>query len=417
MKISIAISLLILAVAALIGWRDHHELAGLRAENFRLRGEAAMMGITLDEPSEAERRTKSERSDKLAVAHQTALDIIVLAKELERLRESGDPTDAAMQDRILEALEILGSLNTEQLKVMIEAFREEEGLTDGSRWMLISVSLQALSERNPKVALDLLVGQVDAFGDVRGRSALILSSISKWSETDPSGALAWVRASSPDLMGGHEPMEAALVHGAARTDLRLALGMIREFGISDISGVVTKIAGDLRTPGERANLLRLMKEQPETFGQKEINGALVTMGREIGKSGYEEGTRWIKENGFNESEITNLIAGGMASHAKGGETGRWVEWMGENLSEAPRERFISSQITDWTRKDHRAAGVWLAALPDGPAKHPAVAAFAKTVAPYDPQIATEWAMTLPPGNQRDVILKEVERIREEKAGE
>lgn len=416
MKIPIAISLLILAVAALIGWRDHHELAGLRAENFRLRGEAAMMGITLDEPSEAQRRTKSERSDKLAVAHQTALDIIVLAKELERLRESGDPTDAAMQDRILEALEILGSLNTEQLKAMIEVFREDEGLTDGSRWMLISVSLKALSERNPKVALDLLVGQVNTFGDVRGRSALISSSISKWSETDPSGALAWVRASSPDLMG-HEPMEAALVHGAARTDLRLALGMIREFGISDISGVVTKIAGDLRTPGERANLLRLMKEQPETFGQKEINGTLVTMGREIGKSGYEEGTRWIKENGFSESEIMNLIGGGMVSHAKGSDTGRWVEWMGENLSEERREHFIGRNVTDWTRKDHRAAGQWLAALPDCPAKPPAVAAFAKTVAPYDPEIATEWAMTLPPGNQRDVILKEVARIREEKAAE
>ena len=62
-------------------------------------------------------------------------------------------------------------------------------------------------------------------------------------------------------------------------------------------------------------------------------------------------------------------------------------------------------------RDHRAAGEWLTALQDGPAKPIAVAAFAKTVAPYDPDIAAQWAMTLPPGNQRDGLLKEAERIR------
>lgn len=413
MKISIAISLLILAAAALIGWRDHNELAGLRAENYRLKDEAAAMGIDVDDPVHGKHRPKREREDKLEKARTTAHDIIGLAKEIERLIESGENPDIATQDRLLKFLENLGALDADQLKEMIECFRDADGLTEKMRSLLFSFPVDALIDRNPLVAIKLLLEEQELPVNESFRSYYISSSLSKWSETDPTRALAWVRANSPDFIS-RQSMETALVHGAARTDLRLAVGWIGEFGVSDTLGVVTKIAGDLDSPSERSDLLRLMKEQPETFGQKEINGALAIMGKEIGKSGYEEGALWIKENGFSEAEITNLIAGGMVSHSKGVDTGRWVEWMGANLSEGPRERFISSNVTDWTKKDHRAAGEWLAALPDGPAKAPAVAAFAKTVAPYDPEIAAQWALTLPPGNQRDGLIKEVERIRAQK---
>ena len=411
MRISAALSLVILVAASLIGWRDHHELTGLRADNDRLSGEAADMGIASDDPAHGKHRTKRQRADKLDEARTAAHEILEVAKDLERLIENGETTNAAMQDRILKALESLGSLDTGQLKFLIEAFRDADDLTENMRRGLLSFAVGALSDRNPKDALELLSHEQDELPvDDFTRSSLIAASLAKWSETDPTGALEWVRASSLDFME-QKSMETALVHGAARTDMRFALGMIREFDLSAKPGLVAKIAGDLKSLSERTNLLRLMKEQGGLFGQEERNGVLVTMGKEIGKSGYEEGSRWIKENGFSETEITKLIEGGMVSHAKGDQVGQWVEWMGENLSEEPRERLINSNVTGWTKKDHRAAGEWLATLPDGAAKPPAIAAFAKTVAAYDPEIAAQWAMTLPPGNQRDGILKEVERIR------
>lgn len=416
MRISIAVSLLILAVAALIGWRDHRELAELRAENHRLAGEAAALGIAPDDPVHGKHRTKRERADKLEEARATALEIIGVAEELERLIESGDTAGIATQDRILKALETLGTLDAEQLLVLIESFRDADGLTDNMRRTLISFAVGALADRNPQAALGLLAGGGNPLDDAAGRSALVSASLSKWTETDPGAALEWVRAGNRDFITT-EAMEAALVRGAARSDLRLALEWIGEFKVADKLGMLTQIAGDLDTLSERSDLLRLMKAQPGVFGQKEIDGALVKMGAAIGKGGYEEGARWIRENGFSETEITNLIAGGMVSHSKGGDVGLWVEWMGENLPAAPRERYVGSNVAEWTKKDHRAAGEWLAALPEGPAKPPAVAAFAKTVAPYDPEIAAQWAMTLPPGNQRDGIIKEVARIREEKAAE
>lgn len=408
MRISAAISLLILAVAALFGWRDHHELAGLRSENYRLTGEAAVMGIALDEPAHGKHITKRERADKLEEARRTALDIIDLARELERLMESGDTTSVVMQDRILKALESIGSLDSEQLKVLIEAFRDAQGLSDNMHGVLLSVAFQALIDRNPKDALGLLLDEQSRSFDGSHRSHLVSASLSKWAESDPDDALRWVRDSSLDFMS-RQAMETALVHGTARADLPLAMKWIGEFGISDKLGAITKIAGELDDLSGRAELLRLMKEQPEVFGQKEINGALVTMGTEIGRGGFDEGARWIKENGFSESEISNLIAGGLVSHAKGADRGRWLEWMGGNLTGEPRERYIGEQVRDWTAKDHRAAGEWLAALPEGPAKAPSVAAFATTVAEYDPQIATQWALTMPPGVKRKETLKEIHK--------
>lgn len=409
MRISIAISLLILALAALIGWRDHGELSALRVEREKLSAEATALGIRsddLEQEDHAHPRTKRQRADKLAEARRAALDIIGLARELERLQESGEATDIETQDRILGALEQIRSLDADQLKVLIGEFKDADGLGDGMRKLLLNVASSALIERNPKAALELLAGSGNPLDDPSERRGNIHASLSKWSETDPSGALVWVRASSLDFVE-KEGMETALIHGASRTDLGLAMKMIREFGISNRLDVAVKIAGDLRNPTQRAELLRLMKGQPGLFGEKEISAVLVGIGKHVGESGFEEGARWIKENGFNEEEIRNLVAGGIVSHAKAADTGRWVEWMGENLSGDARERHISSQVRNWTASDHRAAGEWLAALPDGPAKPPAVAAFAKTVAPHDPEIAAQWALTLPSGERRNDTLKAV----------
>jgi hypothetical protein len=410
MRIPAAISLLCLVAAALIGWLDHQELAGLRAENYRLTGESNAMGIEADNPRNRQHRIKREREEKLEQARTTALDIIELARELERLIESGDTTDIATQDQILMALESIGSFDTDQLRVLIECFRDADGFTEQMHGALFSLAAQALIERNPEDALGLLLAGQSLPAPASHRSDLVSSSLSKWSETDPKGALAWVRANTLDFIS-RQAMEAALVRGAARADLRLAVGWISEFGISDKSGVVAAIAANLDSPSQRAQLLRLLKSESGTFGEREINVALTAMAKEIGRNGHDEAARWIMENGFSEAEITKLIAGGMISYTNGSDPGRWVEWMGVNLTREPRERHIGEQVSDWTKKDHRAAGEWLAALQDGPAKPVAVAAFAKTVAPYHPDIAAQWAMTLPPGNEREAILKEAERIR------
>jgi hypothetical protein len=65
------------------------------------------------------------------------------------------------------------------------------------------------------------------------------------------------------------------------------------------------------------------------------------------------------------------------------------------------------QLSSWTTSDYQAAGKWLAAAPEGPAKISAIHAYAETVAKADPQAATQWALTLPAGNEREETLRRI----------
>lgn len=407
MRISLAISLLIIALAALIGWRDHHELAGLRSENYRLSGEAAAMGISPDDSVQgrAHQRHKRERVDKLAEARGAALDIIGIARELKRLEESGEPADTAMQDRILGGLERIRSMDGDQLLAMISEFRIVEKLDDTMRSMLLTVTTDALTDRDPRAALELLSADGQPLVDSRNRVSLVLKSLANWAETDPDVSLAWLHANPLDFMA-NQAMELALVEGAARTNQKLAIDLIKELGIVDKGTALRGIALKLSEPGERTELLRLMRDSSGFFVEHEIHEALANMAPGVAGEGFGKGVAWIEQNKLSAGEL-NFMIQHIATRAGNADKGRWIEWMGSNLPADSRDGQIEFSIRDWTASDHRAAGEWLAALPDGPAKPASVAVFAKTVALHDPKIAAQWALTLPPGGKRNDTLKAV----------
>jgi hypothetical protein len=64
-------------------------------------------------------------------------------------------------------------------------------------------------------------------------------------------------------------------------------------------------------------------------------------------------------------------------------------------------------VEQWTRNDYKAAGEWIGTLADGPAKNAAIKSFAKTVAPYEPEAAAQWANSLPAGKERDEVLRTI----------
>jgi hypothetical protein len=78
--------------------------------------------------------------------------------------------------------------------------------------------------------------------------------------------------------------------------------------------------------------------------------------------------------------------------------------MGEKLPAGERDNNIGAVMQLWTNSNYRAAGEWLAAAPDGPARAPAVSAYASTVARYEPQTAVDWALTIPAGEKRRETL-------------
>jgi hypothetical protein len=406
MRISLAISLLILAAAALSGWRDSAELSSLRAEREKLAAQAAALGVSTDVSRVGEkqaRHTRHERGDKTEEARRAGAEILAILAEMERHKESGLPHDAALQDRILGGLELLRSLDGDQLLTLIADFRDAPGISEASRRLFLAVAMETLTQRDPRAALDLIAADGDAEVTAHNRVGFAKKALSEWAAADPSGALAWLRANPMDFMR-NQSAELSLIEGAARTSPLAAVGMISGLGLEDKGAALTRIASQLDNPQQRTEMLAVLRDGSAGWDERDVRQALSTMFYQVAKDGFESGVRWVEENKLTEKEIDS-VSHQLMDGSLGAEKGEWIGWMAGKLPEDARDMRVQAAVGLWTEKDHRAAGEWLAALPDGPVKIPAVAAFAQKVAPYDPQVAAQWALTLPPGPQRKTTLR------------
>jgi hypothetical protein len=417
MKISAAISLLILVAAALIGGMGQRkELAKAEAEHTRLMSEAAALGILRFDPDDPEKElrvTKRGRADvragKEAEAHEVAREIIALMIDMKAFEESGKETDEAIQQRTLALIDRMISLDGGQLETVIADFRASKEVDGNMRDAVLSFAIMTLAEEHPETALKLFTeGGDDSLGDAVGKHQ-ISAALAKFAAQDPDAALEWVRANSgkhPDLVTDY--VKNGLVKGAAKNDMKLAFGLITELGIKDVSDALSEIADTVDDMKARNEFLGLLREFSKKGEGSRGSDALGNLAPGIAKEGFAAGSRWIAENKLSAAESA-VLAGGIAMNAKSSEKGQWIEWMGEGLSEKDRETNISVTMQQWTRSDYRAAGEWLAAAPEGPAKAASVSAYAKTVARYDPQIAAQWALTLPPGEKRKGTLAAIHR--------
>ena len=412
MKIPIAISILILAVAAAIGWSNHQRIQVASETRRSLANEAAALGLSIDlkNPDGPHLVTKRPRGDQAAHARQVAREFIAFALELEAFQESGETPDESMQERIAEFMERMLSLNAGQLKILIEEFRSSTEMKDDTRAGMIAFSIMTLADDHPEAALTLFAESDGMIDNEMMGTHLLTVSLANWAGRDPEGALAWVRKNGdkhPDLIT--DRVKAGLVRGAASNGLAMGFDLLGELQLEDPRDAIGGLANAVGSPAERTEFLRLyrgyLKTAPET-DRGISSSAMHSLAQGIVNDGFEKGSRWVAENDLSEDEI-GIIASGIGHHSKSGEKGRWIEWMGENLSEKNRDRQIESTMRSWTQNDYRAAGEWLAEAPASPAKSASVVGYAKAVAPHDPQVAAQWALTLPPGATRTETLEAV----------
>ena len=81
MKISIAASILILVVGAVIGRHDRQQLAALRTTQEHLIAKAAKLGVSSDRAQ----LTSRNRPARAAIAKLSITEVLELAKEIQRL--------------------------------------------------------------------------------------------------------------------------------------------------------------------------------------------------------------------------------------------------------------------------------------------------------------------------------------------
>ncbi len=415
MKISIALSLLILGLGLVLGWQEHQRHATVRAGYDQLAAEAAKFGVALDAADAVEgvRVTKRERQheDKEADAKNAAAEFILFAKEMEAMGSKGGPPDKATREKIMKFMDRMISLDPAQLKILIAEVRANRELKEESREELINFSIMTLASDHPQAALALLTASPEFLNKNGIGKHVMSSSLAKWAKDDPAAALEWVRANSakfPDLVD--DQAKRGMISGTAVNDPKLAFKLIAELGLKDGNDAIRDIADAAKTSEERTATLAALSAHLATLPEGEMRDkasgtALRSLGRNAAKEGFEAGSKWLENAALTPEQLAKTCD--FSYGFKREESGKWVEWMGANLPVEKSKDRIGQMVLDWTEGDYQAAGKWLAATPAGPTKNTSIRSYAETLAKYEPESAAQWAMTLPPGNDRGETLKNI----------
>jgi hypothetical protein len=269
-----------------------------------------------------------------------------------------------------------------------------------------------LANDHPQAALTLFTESSDLLKDNPMGNHVVSMALGRWAKDDPLGALDWVRKNGekfPDLVT--DDAKRGLISGAAAQDPKLALKLIGELKLKDADQTIRHITSAAKTPEQRSATLAALREHAATLTDQAardslMNSAVSSLARSAAKDGFQEGSQWISNAGLSPKELEN-ISGSLAHTVKPAETGQWIEWLGEKLPSDKADRSIGGMIQNWTQKDYRAAGTWLASAADGPTKQAAVRSYAETVASHDPQTAAQWALTLPADEKRAQTLQRI----------
>lgn len=415
MRSSIALALAILALGAAPGFFQQKRLGDLRRDHARLAAEASKLGIATasQDPANGPRITKRQREDMEKQTRSTSGEILAFARELDAARKNGEPRDAAFQQRALEVLSKLSDLDPSQIRSFMNALRDAPDISDETRGSLIAFAVMTLSEQHPQEAVAIYAQSPELMAKNALGDYIMTSALQNWARTQPDQAAAWVRDNAANLKGvDADDLKRGVIAGAALQDPKKAFQLMGELGFEHPESAISAIVSTSHDHPEQrdgvlAGLRGYLSGIQDATEREEIGAkAMETFARTADRQGFETLTDWMEEAEFSPKE-KEQFAGGLSWFTTRDDTGRWVEWLGSNLSAEAMPDPVREIVGEWTQQDYVAAGKWLGGTPDGPAKTAAIEAYAGAVAEYEPQVAVQWALTLPPGTGREATLRAI----------
>jgi hypothetical protein len=414
MKWSIGVSFLILAIGISTGLVHQKRLSKLRKDQVQLVAQAEKLGLSIDLTASSGdlRITKRQREDRENQAQALTADLADFAKQMELRNTGGGADEEAFQKRGMEIMSTLMDLDASQIKVLITGLRDDKSLSGGMRSEMIGLTLMMLGEKNPAAALELLMKSSELPAGNPVTRQIVASALGHWSNQDPAAALEWLRKNAderPDLTD--DEMKQCIIGGAARNDPKLAFKLIGETNLDDKAAAVQTLVEAGKTPEQRTAILDALRDHlatlPDATEREDLlNESLESMGRNIAEEGFDAVQSWISKSKLSPEESARFAAGLSYFNTKQ-DTGRWIDWMADNLPKEQLRENVDNLIGQWTQQDYQAAGKWLAAASDGPAKNASVSAYAMIVAEYEPQTAVQWALTLPEGQERQATFESI----------
>lgn len=413
MKTPFYLTIVLIAVGIGWGFKEQQALSVIREQHRLALIEARELGLSADGSAgrDSNPHSKRQREDSIRKTKEFARVLVAFAKEMQQAEKSGKDEEAGMQRRVMEMLDQLLSLNSEELRILITELRGNPDLDDEMRRNLIGFSIMMLSQDHPEKALAIFTESSDLLKDDRMKNHVLSSALTQWASDQPQAAVEWMNRNAsrfPDLI--NDEAKRAVISGAASKDFGLAFQLAAELKLPGDDSLLPIMVRAAVTPEKQKELLAEIRKQAAgmadgkeaaEFAQKGV----ASLFSQVSQSGYEKTMEWLQSANLSEQE-TNGIAVDIQYHRTKADTGKWLNWIGGRNDSRTMQDVTRNLVRDWTRNDYKAAGEWLAAAPAGPNKEVAVISYAETVAPYDSDVAAQWAETLT-GERRVDALKRI----------
>ena len=408
MKITIAITALILAAATGFSWKIDGRLAAARAEERKLSAEAAGFGISIGD-GHLIRSVKRERVDREVEAKRFAVEFYAEATKWESVRSMDSAAQASYRDlcKRFEALE------PSQMKSIITDLLASKDLPGRIRAESAVALLGILARKDPHGALALITEYYGAIRIVPHAQSIISDCLGAWAKDDPAATVEWMKKNP-----GVFPEEAIkssqriVIHSVAEKDPRLAFRLAAEFDTNPATVLHSIVTAAGNNEARNVTLAALreylgaQKDDPTVSQQADRSFGYFSW--DFKPDGFEAARQWVASANLSPQELESFCAG-LSISSEVDEPARWIEWMGATFPPGKGDDQIVNLISRWTRDDYEAAGKWLGSAAEGPVKNAAIRGYAQAIFPQEPETAIQWLMTLPPGKDRDSTLKNIHR--------
>jgi hypothetical protein len=413
MKKSALISLLIFSLCAVPCVLQQRSLSNAQASYATLEVAAAKLGIR--PPVEGTRLTQSQREDLAKQAQAQVAEARAMAVKLEETaKNQGRDSDEYLKqsERLMVQLE---GMAESPLRAFLNELRRNSQIPERSLREITNLAIMQRTASAPQSALGLIHEFSDLLPKGDLRSDLISGSLGSLATTSAAAAVEWIRENSakfPEL--ADDKISTEVIRGAAKNDPRGAFKLISQLKLKEpVDAVKAIIEAGNATAESRNSVLAALREHLGTLAdaaeqEKIRGGAFESLAENLDPQGIQAMVSWISKSKFTPEETTQF-ARGLSYFSTRQDTGRWVEWLGENLPTEGVSKPVGELVGEWTQQDYKSAGTWLAAAAESPVKQAAVHAYAKAVAEYEPKVAEQWAMTLPAGPLKDETLRVIYR--------
>jgi hypothetical protein len=429
MKASIALTVLILALGASIGWRDRQQVSAARELHEKLTREAEASGFSRE--GESTTAFKPRKRRKPEVRARFVMDgYLAYIRDVQRMGASSElqTAEVGMNERYMEIQEQIHCLDVDEAKLLIAELRScKEVDANRCRYLILSI-IEGIAKDRPSSALEILSESVASGADpsVASESRDVIDfAVKKWAEDDPAAALEWVRRNKGTFpVNQMDGAKEAIIEGAAIRDPQAAFRLLGEVDMEDPSDGMYSIMDACKTLEQMnaavsglQDYLNSIKDEKKKAEARE--GAISLMAFPAMRSGFESGTKWLASANPSGDGMVLFAANlsGNISQIKADDADKWATWIAENSPANAADKSVRRYVEGWANTDYRAAAEWIKATPEGPVRNSATRAYAELVSQYEPETAVQWAATLPAGSDRDATLKKIRKNWAEKDAE